>query len=97
MSKKSKSFLSQAAIFLVYFPSLILAVDYSLEFLIPGCNVIGAVGAHGCFLIGFNLNELLQVMDLWGHIYWALGIGIFILIVIPAWVIGAIWTDFGKK
>lgn len=94
---KQRSLLSYLAIFMVLVPLLIVATGYAFEFLIPSCVMGGTNGAHGCHLFGIDLNPLFSFIGFGEQVYLVLGIGIFLLVVLPAWVIGASWTEFRKK
>ncbi|MBI1285389.1 MAG: hypothetical protein GC183_13815 [Thiobacillus sp.] len=94
---KRKTFLGWAATFLVLVPLVIVAAGYAFAYLIPGCIMLGVNGAHGCHLAGVNLNPLFAFIASWGHIWLVLGIGVFICVLLPIWVIVVAWKEFRKK
>ena len=77
---------------MVLVPIVIVTAGYLLEALIPGCVMGGANGAHNCGI----LNPLLTFVGGWGMIYLALGMGTFIVVILPAWIIGVTWKDLKK-
>lgn len=90
---RKRSLLGYFGIFMVLVPFVMVATSYTLAYLIPDCRMGGAYGAHGCGV----LNPLFSFIGFWGAIYLVLGIGVFICIVLPAWVIGVAWKDFRDK
>lgn len=90
---KKISLLGYLAIFMVLVPLLMVAAGYTFAFLIPGCGMGGANGAHGCG----DHNPLFSFIGFWGNIYLVLGIGVFICVVLPAWVVVMAWKDFRGK
>lgn len=82
---------------MVFVPLVIVAAGYTFEFLIPGCSIGGERGALGCHLLSFNLDPLFSFIGFWGHLYLVAGIGIFLLVILPAWVIIVSWKDFRRK
>ena len=90
---KKKSLLSYMAIFMVLVPLVMVAAGYTFAFVIPGCRMGGANGANGCG----DFNPLFSFIGSWGNIYLVLGVGAFIFVALPAWVIGVAWKDFRGK
>ena len=97
MATMQKSFLSYTAIFLVFVPLVLVTAGYAFAYLIPGCVMLGENGAHGCHMVNFDLNPLFAFIGSWGQIWLVLGIGIFICVLIPAWVIVITWKTFRGK
>ena len=91
---KQKSFLGYAAIFLVFIPLVLVAAGYALASLMPGCVMLGGNGAHGCHVANFDFNPLFEFIGSWGQIWLVVGIGVFICVLLPAWVIVVAWKDF---
>ena len=97
MATNQKSFLRHAATFLVFVPLVLVAAGYALAFLIPGCVMLGENGAHGCRLVNLDLNPLFAFIGSWGQIWLVLGIGVFICVLVPVWIIVVSWKEFRRK